>query len=360
MRRKDLAHPVRVLLLERVSDATLDQVLFGTDGSKGEMYAKLHDEEWLELTTLSEDALWIMSQPFLAHETSSINIDRATFFTRLDNIDADRRPLSALLLAEAITTDPNGHALSSLGALLKTLIERERDHWPKESPDSQLCAIRPQVEDAFLALATMINGYQPEIHYDVLPLEAQALAEQCRVEPCWTASARLQGTGTSGIGRIEPDLIGEFFALDVIDRRRGASLRRLFEWLPEAAWRLGNNNMVEFTVRAHQNFPNHPGLSVIETPLPGVEGSFSAIALNIFHDALIKEQNPVTAIDAVHEYLSVSLDNDPMARAVLSDFLILLTKTLKCFDTRVRILLDEVGQVMMDHPDELHCVIDGP
>lgn len=84
------------------------------------------------------------------------------------------------------------------------------------------------------------------------------------------------------LGRLEPDLIGEFFALETL---RGDPNNPFAEpphtWMPKAAWRASGSGMFDFVARAKQTFPDYPAIQQVDITVEGVSESWLLAAFAI-------------------------------------------------------------------------------
>ena len=260
--------PVRLLLLERRADALFERRFTGaTAGDSGAILAHRHAAAPLAVPELSDDDIWDMVQhcPWRG-DGAHLTMPREAFFTRLAELDAERRALVAMILAEASVASPGGSGFGTLEQELRDLIERDRvSQWPTALG----CAGKPvgsTEADVVIAFATMVDG-AGETELAALAKARGKPVEGDILEDCARAMGQKLNDAVQRLGRIEPDLIGEFFALETLRQRPFAAPPHA--WLPETAWRTNEAAMAAFVVRARQNFPSHPALRRVEVIVPG-------------------------------------------------------------------------------------------
>jgi hypothetical protein len=136
--------------------------------------------------------------------------------------------------------------------------------------------------DVAIAFATMVDGLGLS--------ELRAIGK-----PLEQSSPRL--------GPLEPDLIGEFCAMEAL---RGDPDNSFAEpphgWMPETAWQVRGDAMADLVMRATQNFPGHTSVERIAILVEGVQESWLRWAF----DAL-----PMQGVAAVREKLLSAAVSDP-------------------------------------------------
>ena len=106
--RRLYAYPVRLLLLERQADDLFEKRLVGTGaGRSGEVLACRFDPTPLVVPELDATAVWALVRDCPWRDVPTrLTVPPEVFFTRLTELDAERRPLVAMILAEAAVTAP--------------------------------------------------------------------------------------------------------------------------------------------------------------------------------------------------------------------------------------------------------------
>jgi hypothetical protein len=154
------------------------------------------------------------------------------------------------------------------------------------------------------------------------------------------------------VGCLEPDLIGEFFALDVVKRMKGFTLAREFPWLPEAAWLLDGERMEEFLSRTFQNFPEDEGTRLCAITIPGVVQSYTCCAtLRFIAPVTTGAKTFLEGVKEAIAYLATIRETEPAAALAFAQFVQLATVT-KGYETGVDQLLNAVKRLLTVFPSE--------
>jgi hypothetical protein len=279
-RNRSMPWPVRMLLLERVADEQIDRGFLKQDEELllGAAYAKTHRTiAPLVLPRLTDDDVWdLVEVTTWSDRPARLEISREEFFRRLHQLDRDARPLVAMILADALVTRPETNALGSLEDVLTGLLDRDRrDFWPPQMAAAGQPLGRPEA-DAAIALATAIGGYRKDHEPIVMSHGGPSFSAQL-IELCAAAVGRplFVGNEPAQLAPLEPDLIGEFFTLQVLKPPRVGSFGDTpLPWFAETAWRANGRGTLDFLRRARQNFPRHPALGRLEQIVLGCVGSW--------------------------------------------------------------------------------------
>lgn len=302
---------VRLLLLERVADDFFLRRFYGASGKDtGAIAATRYSDKWLTFGELSEDELWslVADCPWRVPPVALV-ISRAEFFAHLRETDRDHRVLVAMLIAEAMAEYPDRPTLTELTEVLQELLTNARErHWPPELGTRGATASRIGVAhpaDALIAAATMTGHLDGDFLRDV-ERELGTAVSGFMLDCCAHAIGSPAHPDVRRLDGIQPDLIGEFFALQalVCDPRDPPR----FPWLPELAWRADEVRMAAFVRRARQNFPCHAALGQIEVVVRGVLESWWLEAMRIWNDTAIA--GSADKITAVCEQLLPAADSD--------------------------------------------------
>jgi hypothetical protein len=305
-RRHDLP-PIRLLLLERERGEQLDRQLLGTDLSdRGWVEGTRYAEAPLVVPNLSADDIWLLVEhcPWRT-DGAQLKTPRDEFFGRLDRLDIQRRALVAMILADALAASPNRDDLGGLAAVLTDLLLRERNHqWPPELRDRDR---KLREAEAVIAFATMVDGLRPQDLPAIDKARGAAPFDRQIMPLCAQAIGKPLNNRQPVLGRLEPDLIGEFFVLEVLHDPNNSFAETPHPWMPEAAWRMRGSAMAGFVIRARQNFPDHPSIKQLAITVEGVEESWQLEAI----DALSRASDPVQALAQVRETLVRAAYSDP-------------------------------------------------
>jgi PPR repeat len=202
-----LRRPVRVLLLERPNQEDRLKLAFAA-GSQG-IALNLARSADLALTTIDEP--WAIIHSFCTIANRPLP-DKANALKKFSEIDPQRRPLLAMMLADALTQDMLLEIISR-DTLFDWIIDRERKNFwlPAAKRDES----KLKKAERLVALATMMGGLTRAALTDAL--------EKDRPLPAWDSDEfaevfrAISGYDTQHdeIEPLEPDLIGEYFVCKV-------------------------------------------------------------------------------------------------------------------------------------------------
>jgi hypothetical protein len=124
-------------------------------------------------------------------------VSREAFFRELDRLDGQRRPLIAMVLADAMATSSDFSGLDDLPALLRARLKRDRNHlWPAslQVADTPIGSTAP---DLVIAFATIIGGL------GIPELTALDAALQRPIDRLWSG---LITSGHSDVRSLNPNM----------------------------------------------------------------------------------------------------------------------------------------------------------
>jgi hypothetical protein len=264
-----LCRPVRVLLIERDGkDSRLERSFKVSPLLRGQTTRAA------DLTLLPIDDVWPIFEHVLTRtgsQTATGVLDnKAATLAALDAIDRQRRPLFAFLVADALARG-QGMRTWDRTTLLDDVIERERHEFWLPAADSVGLGPEIKKEERALALATMANGLPIRSLYaaddDVLPEW-----KHDRHAPLFRAM-----TGRSAdqaIEPLEPDIIGEFFVLQLLLAASAAEARggtTFAEALIAKSWEHDPVSTSQFVYRCGQDFADQPALSCVIVVKPNTK-----------------------------------------------------------------------------------------
>lgn len=315
---EDSAHTVRLLLLERQADPAFKARLLGSATSDGSrIWNKLYpfliggDERSnrsfndlkdaaLKIPELSDDGLWSLVRdcPWRNEETHLL-MEREEFFNRFNRLDKQRRALVAMLLADSSADSrASGHSYD-LSGVLSELIARERDHyWPKELRAKEQ-PIGSADADSWIACATMIGRLTEPVLSDIARALGRELPKASFLRACSRAVGSSQYNTQLGLDGIQPDLIGEYFALETL--AGDAAEAAPYPLLPELLWHANEAAMAGFVMRAAQNFPKHRSLQRITIGVAGLPESWRLYAFRKAGGEPTSNETITAAICALEE-----------------------------------------------------------
>ena len=153
------------------------------------------------------------------------------------------------------------------------------------------------------------------------------------------------------LGRLEPDLIGEFFALETLQYPKSRPAKRAHPWMPQTAWRARGSAMFDFVTRAKQTFPQHPAISQIDITVPGIKESWWLAAL-----AIVRRPNNLTAgLNDAQAWLLPHAQSDTGAALAFADLVLTVTllKPGSVDPPELLALLDGLAALHQIHGTEL-------
>jgi hypothetical protein len=352
-----LPQPVRLLLIEREGGESFNTQFLGGD-SQGVIKPRRYEDPTchaeLALPPLDEDDLWALAEGGRWHAPPRpLSLPRAAFFQRLDGLDQERRPLVAMVLADAAAAEPGRPVFDSLADELRNLLGRDRRWlWP-----NQLGCIDPRTDkakaigtldaDAAIAFATMLDG---KGQADFAALEAACgRALHFDFDACAEALGAQIDPHKPHLPALEPDLIGEFFALEVLHSTEPFRGLR-YPALGEAAWRQRPDRMADFVRRSDQNFPRHAAVGPLQVPIPGIAESWRLRAYSLLLGPANLDAGIVTVADALREPAA----KDAAGAAALAEIAIAVTaQPDEAASPALRLsLLRDVKMAAESHPAE--------
>ena len=257
-RRQDLAFPVRLLLLERYHEERLEPAqesteaiwyreFLGFGGDRQQLISLRYHEKPLFVNALSDSEVTKMVINFDRSGKQSANVPDQVVKT-LGKLDPLRRPLFALVLADALSGDPQGR-IANRTDLVRDLLARDEAHFWKPAGVTK--------EDKhLLALATMIGGLPVG---RLVTLETHELIPSHRTFEPSHLEVMTGKPADQKIAPLEPDIIGELYALDLMMPAHTADVWRL-DLLWRWAWEEAPKDMAAFLRRAMDEFPEHKTL----------------------------------------------------------------------------------------------------
>ncbi len=242
--RSDLKKPVRLILLERdVHDDWKNGFL--TYGTRRNILLTRRFSDDMVLSGLSDTDLWnLIQESFLIEGQTSCEVSE-DIVADVVRIDPQRRPLFALLAADALNA---GRHIRSWDreALLTDVLQRDMQaFWNPAGVNRK--------DYNLLATSTLCGG----IHVGALADIQNVIDVPSINEYDPLKLAAMTGViGYDDIPALVPDILGSFFVLTHLKPKHGADFRaRTFR---DVAWTLNPKRTSAFLVRTLMDFPDHP------------------------------------------------------------------------------------------------------
>ncbi len=200
----------------------------------------------------SRDQLWTMvqSRPW-TDDHQPLQLTPADFFDRLTRLDRAERPLVAMILADQ--PDLSG----DLDQVLRKFLHRYRNHF---RPSTHM----QDDSDAVIAIATMLGKTTETLLIEfAIKLKREITGRELSACAQAIGSPPPRGRELDGI---QPDLIGEFFALETLAGHPNDPQPPPLAWIAQTAWQHHPGAMAAFALRAIQNFPRHPAIFLLTNP----------------------------------------------------------------------------------------------
>ena len=349
--RKDDVYPIRLLLLERVVDEAFIRQFCGTrDGDGLAIESRCYNPTPLALCELSDDDLWSLCETCSWRaDDAQVTLNQEPFIARLAVLDKQRRPLIAMILADAIAAGSYGAGFNGLQGELRHLLERERkDMWSAQLR-VQDRAIGSVDADIVIAFATMVGGIDVP---DLPALDAGCGHKIDRgiIPDCSLAIGKRLTHGDSKMEPLQPDLIGEFFVLEALSPvQDNPYITAPNQWMPEAAWKLRPSAMRDFALRAIQNFSDHDATGLLAKPIPGSSDSWWVAA----SWAALHATDYADYLRVALEFLKGDSYDDRGAAGAFGMYALLKIAAGRLFDKREgSAILDEMASIYKTYPDE--------
>ena len=145
------------------------------------------------------------------------------------------------------------------------------------------------------------------------------------------------------------DLIGEFFVLETLHDRDNPFAEPPHSWMPESAWRVRPNAMLDFVLRAKTNFPNHLSIKRIAITVRGVKESWLLAANSL----IVGAQSADQFFTNVYKMLHAAAKSDVGAAEAFGEFTILVSIGTSDFKLSVvTAFLDGMAALHAAHAEE--------
>lgn len=242
--RFDLKKSIRLLLLERDSRDDWKNGFLSYGTRRTAILSCCYSDDMV-LSGLSDTDLWsLIQESFLIEGRVSPDAPQEIIADVL-RIDAQRRPLFALLAADALIA---GRHIRSWDreALLTDVLQRDMQAFWMPAGVSR-------ADYNLLVLSTLCGGFDVKVLYEIQgAIEIPSASEY---DPA-KLTAMTGDLAYDTIPALAPDILGSFFVLTHLMPKHGADSRaRIFR---DVAWKLNSKGTSAFMARTLMDFPDHP------------------------------------------------------------------------------------------------------
>ncbi|MCH8621764.1 hypothetical protein [Undibacterium sp. TS12] len=260
-------YPVRLLFLERTTEGGWHERLLSalSNEDKNRITETKHSNNYLALEQFSlDEAYQLVEALLLRYSKNQQQISGQPIKDLLNKLDIEHRPLFALFLADAIAAGKvDGDINWDTDALLMQVLTRELERWKELGvTDDDRKLLRFTTLAGTLDLNASDLNISPTDYIGAL-LEAVGCAKlDSQFNQRWATILHGESAETC-IPRLEPDLLGELFVLSEWTAPSNLLQWNTGDWKPElqACWKMnGGRGLIEFLMRAIQDFPKHPKL----------------------------------------------------------------------------------------------------
>jgi pimeloyl-ACP methyl ester carboxylesterase len=239
-----LRRPVRVILLDRETQEENFEKAIGYGPSAIGINIRRHPD--LNLESIKDP--WEIIEGFFRH-SEFVGPDKELVIEQLYRIDSKARPLFAMLLADAYCSGVETNFITSRG-LLENILNRERAKYWEPACHAQGESLI-KLENV-LAVATVIGG----LVHDELYSEDDQWDPDIAAPVFQTMSGYDFRTDT--VQALEPDMLGECFALNRFQKISITRLNKILRW----AWNNRPLQTFSFFSRVCSDFPSDSLLEI--------------------------------------------------------------------------------------------------
>jgi hypothetical protein len=253
-KRDGLEYPVRLLLLDRhgrfldalhageVRRAYVEPTRFGTP---------------LYLAPLAPQAREALARELIGPDRQQGVKDA---LAALDRMDPGRgRPLYLRLIAEAVSLGRDPAAAGRAELLRRRLSDAEHDRWAPAGVTDE--------DKRIAAFVTLMGGLPPAELAIAAKEKAPLPAGLEKAQLDRVATVLDQAHATMFMSRMQPDLLGELFVLDLLALERGLSPERARALL-DAGWKMRPDHMFSFFRRALEDWSGDLDPTIVLSPPP--------------------------------------------------------------------------------------------
>ncbi|WP_339727795.1 hypothetical protein [uncultured Gimesia sp.] len=266
--------PIRILILERSADEDRDRWFQSFRSpeinSNRHLMESFKYDEPRELKPLSDSALWELMCSIFNEGKKEYNSHQIEILQTLNLIDPQKRPLFAMMTADALSSDATDDLQAmrhwDQSTLSDMILKKEVGRWKISQLNDRL------LNNIFFSTITGVQPYKlfDDINQSISE-EEYTLISGDEIDPqdlqqifCFSET-----TKEEQIIPYEPDILGEYFVLQRllsklrIDKKRTMKNKHEASQLLQLAWRRFPTETASFLFRTSQDFPDHPAREVI-------------------------------------------------------------------------------------------------
>ncbi|MEQ8605010.1 MAG: hypothetical protein RIB45_16990 [Marivibrio sp.] len=396
-RARDFDFPVRLLLLERAADGEWFKAMLPADASRASLIETAFavegsprpKEQGLALPPLAHAAIVALMQERLdalgapppddpralvvaahrvdprrtPHDDGGIPIPRALFAAAAAEV------VGKAMVEEGLSFDEAAARFGAQEDILAYLIEREREkRWAPAAKGKHPHTL--PAHEALLALATACLGLP---HADLAKADADLWAAARLPQEAFGAPVPLDdglynvmaGADATAFPALEPDLLGEYFVLDTLQRLKAGGRAPAAQALIDLAFALGGDRTAVFLLRCRRDLPQR--LAALDhlapSPAGGAATTFFFARAAVDLAAALAKGADWSAIDAVMARLAALQAASPQAADIA------LTEAEAAFNVtsaagaagdwpRVEAMLDRLDRLRRAFPDSADIALE--
>lgn len=244
-RRAGIGQPfnckVRIILIERESETWLEPLTLNDNIAASRFVYDLSISDNREIVLQGLKDPWPLMESILDGQLDNLP-EKTLLLNKLNSIDQYSTPLFAFMFAEHVANEPQGwQALGKRELLSKLLVRERKEFWHNVQKNGP--------EERMVAVATMAGNFSP------VQLSAEVISKAGFVRWDFDHSPSLfrSMSGQSSLTDVfplEPDILGEFFVLELLEFRA----KDLGRALVQLAWKLDSLNLGAFIGRCSSDF----------------------------------------------------------------------------------------------------------
>ncbi|QDT96281.1 tetratricopeptide repeat protein [Gimesia aquarii] len=272
--KSSVSAPIRILILERSADNDLDRWFqsfrFPEINTNRHLVESFKYDDPRELSPLSNNALWKLMCSIFDEDKKKYNCHQSKILETLNLIDPQKRPLFAMMTADAISSSATDDLKSmrhwDQSILSDMILNKEFGRWKKSQLDDRL------LNNVFFSTITGAQSYKlfDDINQSISEEEQLLISgEELDTQDLQQVFCFSQTIREEQVFSYEPDILGEYFVLQrlladlrIDDKRTIKSKNEAYQLL-KLAWCRFPLNTASFLLRTADDFPDHPAKELI-------------------------------------------------------------------------------------------------